>query len=176
MSEATPGRTESAESRSSDTSRDETPAERVDRHWNEMLQELRVTQTGVQVLFAFLLVLPFQQRFGDLGDFSRILFVVVVCLAAVSTALTLAPVITHRFLYTKHKKDILLTVSDALTKASFISVGLTLTGALVLVIDMVLNRTAAYAIVGGIAIFVLLLWVVIPGWLLRRHGDVPSAY
>lgn len=159
-----------------DSTRDETPGERIDRHWNEMLQELRVTLTGVQLLFAFLLTVPFQQRFEELNDFSRILYVVVICLAATSTAVTLAPVITHRFLYTKHKKDVLLTLSDGLTKASFVLIGLTLAGALLLVIDMVLTHSSAAIIVGGITLVVIVLWAVVPTMLLRRHGDDPSEY
>jgi len=156
--------------------RDETTAERMDRHWNEMLQELRVTQTGVQILFAFLLVLPFQQRFADLNPTSRTIYVVVVCLAALSTALTMAPVITHRFLYAKHKKDVLMTVSHRLTQASFVALGLTLTGALLLVVDMVLDHGTALLIVGAIVAVILVLWVILPLMLLRRRGRQPSNY
>lgn len=153
-----------------DHARSETPAERMDRHWNEMLQELRVTQTGVQVIFAFLLILPFQQRFQEVDDFSRRLYVVVVCLVAVSAVLTLAPVITHRFLYAKHKRDMLLTVADWFTKTAFVTIGLALTGALLLALDMVIDRQAAMVTAAVGAVLLLLVWVVVPIALLRAGG------
>ena len=150
--------------------RGETPAERMDRHWNEMLQELRVTQTGVQVIFAFLLILPFQQRFEEVDDFSRRLYVVVVCLVAVSAVLTLAPVITHRFLYAKHKRDMLLSIADWFTKTAFVTIGCALTGALLLALDMVIDRLVAIIAAALAAILILLVWVVVPIALLRARG------
>lgn len=143
----------------------------MDRHWAEILQELRVAQTGVQILFAFLLILPFQARFTEATDLSHTLYVTVVCLVAVSTILNLAPVITHRFLYTKHKRDALLRVSDLLTKASFVFLGLSLLGAVLLAIDMVLGQRPAFAIVGALGLLVLILWVVIPTVLLTRSAN-----
>lgn len=153
-----------------DRVRDETPAERMDRHWNEMLQELRVTQTGVQVIFAFLLILPFQERFQDVDDFSRRLYVVVICLVAVSAVLTLAPVITHRFLYARHKKDLLLSVADWFTKTAFITIGVALTGALLLALDMVIEREVALIVAAVASALVLLVWVIVPLVLLRTRG------
>lgn len=154
----------------SDRVRGETAAERMDRHWNEMLQELRVTQTGVQVIFAFLLILPFQQRFQDVDDFSRRLYVVVVCLMAISVVLTLAPVITHRFLYAKHKRDMLLTVADWFTKIAFVMIGVALIGALLLALDMVIDRGVALVVAVVAAVLVLLVWVVVPLAMLRAGG------
>lgn len=150
--------------------RGETPAERMDRHWNEMLQELRVTQTGVQVVFAFLLILPFQVRFEEVDDFSRRLYVVVVCLMAVSAVLTLAPVITHRFLYARHKKDQLIAVGDWFTKISFVTIGVALTGALLLALDMVLDRRIAITVAAVATVFVLVVWLVVPLVLQRTRG------
>jgi hypothetical protein len=72
--------------------RDETPQERADRKWGDLLQELRVMQTGVQLLAGFLLTLPFQQRFDDLDEFQRDFYLVLVVLAGVTTALVLTPV------------------------------------------------------------------------------------
>src|SRR5665648_414537 len=65
--------------------RSETPAERLDRNWNEILQELRVTQTGIQILTGFLLTVPFQQRFAELTDDQRRIYLTLVVLAAVTT-------------------------------------------------------------------------------------------
>ena len=74
------------------TERDETATQRADRNWDELLQELRVTQTGIQILSGFLLTLPFQQRFTALSEPLRILFLVAVALATTSTGLVVAPV------------------------------------------------------------------------------------
>src|SRR5215213_2429038 len=82
----------------------ETERERINRNWDELLQELRVTQTGVQILTGFLLTLPFQQRFEDLDDYQRDLFLVLVLLAVLTTALIVAPVSLHRILFRKHLK------------------------------------------------------------------------
>lgn len=157
--------------------RNETVAERIDRNWGELLQELRVTQTGVQILFAFLLVLPFQQRFDVLGDAERWLYLVVVLLMTISTSLNLAPVITHRLLFRRHKKDVLLEVSDRLAKWSFISLGLALVGAVALVVDVVVGPAAALGAVAVVALLILGLWVVLPWVLLRQHeGDGTPRY
>src|SRR5690349_5468234 len=85
--------------------RDETPLERADRDWNELLQELRVVQTGVQLLTAFLLTLPFTQRFAELDPVHVNLFVGVVLLAATATGLLIAPVSLHRHLFRQRRKD-----------------------------------------------------------------------
>ncbi len=148
--------------------RDETPTERADRNWDELLQELRVTQTGVQILFAFLLVLPFQQRFGTLGGPEKALYIAVVLLVTVSTTLNLAPVITHRILFAKHRKEALVTVSNRLAQGSFVTLGLALVGAVVLVIEAVLGGRAAAFTAVGVGLLVLLVWAVLPAWLLRR--------
>ncbi|MFF7157888.1 DUF6328 family protein, partial [Streptomyces sp. NPDC008139] len=78
--------------------RDETPEERADRQWGELLQELRVVQTGVQILFGFLLTVPFQQRFGQLSDGERTLYIVTVMLGAATTGALVGPVSLHRML------------------------------------------------------------------------------
>lgn len=155
----------------------ETPAEKIHRNWNELLQELRVTQTGVQILFAFLLILPFQQRFDLLDTPERWLYVVVVILITISTVLNLAPVITHRFLFSQHQKDVIVKSSDVIAKLSFLTLGLALVGALGLVIDLVKGRTVAYVVVGCIGLLILALWVVMPTVLrARQDEDEPPAY
>ena len=148
--------------------RDETPSERADRNWDELLQELRVTQTGVQILFAFLLVLPFQQRFSMLDQTERVLYIVVVLLITVSTTLNLAPVITHRILFARHRKAVLVEVSDRLARWSFVTLALALVGAVALVVDAVLGRTAGVLVGVGVALLVAVVWGVLPSTLLRR--------
>src|SRR5437868_14958555 len=88
--------------------RDETEAERIDRHFNELLSELRVVLPGVQVLFAFLLTVPFAQGFTSLTQFERDLYLVVLLLTALASALLMAPTAYHRVLFRKgYKPEIL---------------------------------------------------------------------
>lgn len=152
----------------SDTERDETPAQRLDRNWNELLQELRVSQTGVQILLAFLLALPFQQRFETLGTGARWLYVVVVILVVVSAVFNLAPVIIHRVLFRRHLKDDLLRVSDGLTKASFVALAFAIIGGVVLALHLVIGSTAVAVIAAGLALLILVWWLIVPRVLLGR--------
>lgn len=151
--------------------RDESAADRVDRNWNELLQELRVTQTGVQILFAFLLILPFQQRFSELDEFDRRLYVAVVFLITLSTVANLAPVIAHRFLFRRHRKDVLIRTSDRLGKISFLALGLALIGAVALVLDLVVGDQAAMILVAVVGLAIVGLWLVLPSVLLSRGRD-----
>ena len=89
-----------------DVERDETPAEKADRNWIELLQELRVAQTGIQILAGFLLTIPFSQRFGDMPDGYRKLYLACFALAAIETGLLIEPVTFHRFLYGQHATDV----------------------------------------------------------------------
>mgnify|MGYP003693665643 CR=1 FL=1 len=90
-------------------SRNESEADRLDRNYAEMLQELRVAQTGVQILFAFLLSIAFQQRFNDIDAFQLTVYVITLLCAAVSALLLIAPVPAHRVLFRQHRKDELVT-------------------------------------------------------------------
>ena len=96
--------------------RDETPTERADRNWDELLQELRVTQTGIQILSGFLLTLPFQQRFTALDPPLRTLFLIAVAMATLSTGLVVAPVAAHRLLFRKRQKIALVDTADRLAR------------------------------------------------------------
>ena len=109
-----------------DQERDETHAERMDRNWNELLQELRVTQTGIQVLAGFLITLPFQQRFSTLGEAQENLYLVVLAAALVSIVLLMTPVIIHRVLFRRGVKQQVVEVSDQLARAGFVTLAITL--------------------------------------------------
>src|SRR5680860_1669970 len=125
-----------------DTRRDETDAERYDRNWSDLLQELRVAQTGVQVLAGFLLTLPFSSRFGDIGDVYRTVYLVAFSLAMVTVGLMTAPVALHRFLFGRHEKDVLVHAGDVFAKAGLASMGLTLVTVVMLIFGIVLSDTA----------------------------------
>src|ERR1700730_10600766 len=104
--------------------RHESEEERDDRNLMELLQELRVAGIGVQVLFGFLLSLPFTARFGRLDSFQRHLYIVSLLLAALATGLLSAPVAYHRLVFRQHKKARLLQVANAMALAGLVVVGL----------------------------------------------------
>lgn len=148
--------------------RDETVAQRYDRNWAELIQELRVAQTGVQVLAGFLLTLPFTQRFDSLGDGHRVIFLVAFSLAIVTVGLMTAPVALHRFLFGRHEKDVLVHTGDLIAKAGLTAMALTLVTVVVLIFGVVVDDTAGLVAGGAVLVFYALAWVVLPLTLLRR--------
>ncbi|GAA2723423.1 hypothetical protein CAE01nite_12260 [Cellulomonas aerilata] len=150
--------------------RDETPEERSDRNWNELLQELRVTQTGVQILTGFLLTVPFQQRFTDLDDYQHDLYLVLVLLSVLTTGLIVAPVSLHRIMFGKHLKRELVLSADRLARSGLLTLALTIAGAAMLVFDVVVGRTAGWVV--GISVLVLLAvcWLAYPLQVTRSAG------
>ncbi|MEZ0447469.1 DUF6328 family protein [Cellulomonas sp. ICMP 17802] len=151
--------------------RTETHNERADRNWNELLQELRVTQTGTQILTGFLLTIPFQQRFGDLDSYQTDLYLVLVVLAVLATALFVAPVSLHRALFGRRLKPELVTAGGAFARAGLVVLALVMAGSAMLIFDVVLSRDAGRAV--GIASLVLLVasWWLVPRLIARRARD-----
>ncbi|SDL71444.1 hypothetical protein SAMN04487916_11347 [Arthrobacter sp. ov407] len=151
-----------------DDGRDESRAERMDRNWAELLQELRVLQTGVQLLAGFLLTLPFQTRFETLDDYQTRLYLANVVLAALTTATILLPVSVHRRLFRQGLKSTLVASADTIAKFSLAGVGLLSVGTTSLIFDVTVGRTAGViAGVGLLAILVLLL-VLVPARIRRQ--------
>jgi MFS family permease len=155
--------------------RNETSAERVDRNWNELLQELRVAQTGVQILSGFLLTLPFQQRFSSLSPAYRAVFLCAFVLATLATGLLIAPVSSHRLLFRKREKEVLVATSDMLAKAGLTALSLTVTAVVLLIFGVVVG-TGAGLVAGALVLaFFLALWIFLPLALLRRQRQGPAA-
>jgi len=150
--------------------RDETPVERADRNWNEVLQELRVMQTGTQILTGFLLALAFQPAFADLTVEQRTLYLVLVVLAALSAIVALAPVALHRFLFQRRAKPRVVTFGHASLVASLVTVSLLLVGVVAFVFDVVVDAPAAWIAVASLAAVILVLWVVAPIAIRVRHS------
>jgi hypothetical protein len=146
----------------------ETENERLDRNWVELLQELRVIQTGTQILTGFLLTLAFQQRFVSLDSYQDVVYLVLVCLAALATVLALTPVSLHRALFRHRGKGLLVTVANRLMQATLAVVGITLAGTILFVLDVVVGRAAG--VVGGAValVIVAIAWLVLPAALRRR--------
>src|SRR5947209_5954096 len=118
---------------------DETAEETLDRNWSELLQELRVVQTGVQLLTGFLLTLPFQQRFTKLDLFDQRLYLAAVASSSVATILLVAPVPLHRLLFRQHERRALVGTAHwcALLGSGFL--GLAMVGVVMLVFDVVVG-------------------------------------
>jgi VIT1/CCC1 family predicted Fe2+/Mn2+ transporter len=147
--------------------RDETEDERHDRNWSEMLQELRVTQTGTQILTGFLLALAFQERFTELNQLQLELYLVLLALAGLSTAIGLAPVVLHRTFFNKRMKDHVVKVGNRLLLAELVVVALLAVGVTSFVFSFIFGPTAGIATASIATVIVLLLWVLLPQ--LRRR-------
>jgi Family of unknown function (DUF6328) len=146
----------------------ETEAQRNDRNLVELLQELRVATVGVQVIFGFLLSLPFYARFSALGHAQRVLYLVAVVLSVVSTALLLGPVAYHRLVFRRHQKHHLVRAASVMAIAGLAAVALTVVAAVLLVVSFVeaglttvLVTVFTAGLFGG-------LWFAYP--LIRRRG------
>jgi hypothetical protein len=140
--------------------------ERLNRELIELLNELRVALPGVQVLFAFLLAVPFQRRFPDLADRDRAVFYAALLATAVSTALLIAPSSYHRLRWRDHDKERLLVVSNRLTIAGLFFLAVSVTCVVFVISDFLYGLTAACPATAVIAIAFAVLWYALP---LRRE-------
>jgi hypothetical protein len=156
--------------------RNETLNERMDRNWNEILQELRVTQTGTQIFTGFLLTIAFQTRFGELTTFQIRVYLVLVIAAVLTTAIGLAPVNLHRSLFRKGAKMIIVQTAHVIMRIMLVGVAIMLIGTVLLIFDLVVNRRAGF-IVAGMTLLVVIILAVLP-WALRasrRQAHSPEA-
>lgn len=155
--------------------RNETPAERSDRNWNDILQELRVALTGTQLIGGFLLAVAFQPRFEELDDYQLTLYLILVSLAGLATVIGLAPVTLHRTLFRRQVKERTVRAGNQLLIAHLVVVALLVIGVTGLVFDIAVSRTAGVvAIVVG-AIVLVLLWVVLPRTQMAKDNADASA-
>ena len=145
--------------------RSETATERLDRNWSNLLQELRVVQTGVQLLTGFLLTLPFQQRFAVLGRDMQVMFLITVGCAVSASVLLIAPVGIHRILFRQRRLQSLVSAAHRLAYAGLLLLGLALVGVTVIVFDAVSGLTAG--VVAGIVALIAFagFWVALPVWM-----------
>lgn len=155
--------------------RHETPAERLDRNWGELLQEMRVMQTGVQLIAGFLLTLPFQDKFADLDDLQEALYLGLVVLAAVTTSLMLVPIALHRRLFGGHVKQHLVATAHRLVIVALFAIGLLIVGINWLIFDVVISRTAGLVCGALSVVLVLSLLAWLPATIGRRAKGEPQA-
>ncbi|MFC5992876.1 DUF6328 family protein [Pseudonocardia hispaniensis] len=123
-----------------DYERDETEVQRLDRNWTDLLQELRVVQTGVQLLTGLLLTVPFQQRFTEMTGFQRGIYLVALTLSAGATALLIAPVSMHRILFRQRARAPLVRTGQVCALAGLCLLGLAVVFVMLLIFDFVLGR------------------------------------
>jgi hypothetical protein len=145
-----------------DPGRHESEAQRLDRNMGELLQELRVAGLGIQVLFGFLLSIPFTNRFEHLSSGQRVIYICALMLAAVATALLLAPVAYHRLLFRHHLKGTVLRVANTTAILGLVTVGLAITAAVLLDVSFVENGAIVPALTIGIFALFTALWFVFP--------------
>jgi Family of unknown function (DUF6328) len=154
------------EQRAEPDPRDESQEERDDRNLAELLQELRVAGLGVQVLFGFLLSLPFTTKFSKLGHGQRDLYLASLVLAAVSTALLLGPVAYHRMVFRRRQKEELVRAASTMAVLGLAAVGLAVSSAVLLVASYVAAAVPAVLITAFVVCLFGGLWFVFP---LARH-------
>jgi hypothetical protein len=146
----------------SSSGRNETPQERADRNLSELLQELRVALPGVQVLFAFLLTVPFTQKFGSLSDFEKDLYFGVLLSTAVASIFLIAPSIWHRILFRHQDKEYLVILSNRFALIGLAFLALAISGAVLLIAHVVFASAAAIASTAAIGGMLIALWYVGP--------------
>lgn len=142
--------------------RNESPTQRADRNWNELLQEFRVFQTGTQILAAFLLTLPFQQRFSKLPPFDVVVYLVLVFLAVIVTLLALAPVALHRILFRQRAKPELVGLGSKILLVCLAAASLLFTGIVLFIVDFLLAPPAGIIAASCVFVLLLVIWIVLP--------------
>ena len=157
-------------SRRGASGRDETHAERIDRELMELLNELRVALPGVQFLFAFLLVVPFQQATGRATDFQRDVYFVTLIAAVVATGLLIAPAAQHRALFRQHDKEDLLRRSNRNAFLGLVVLAVAIVSAVVLVVDFLFTLPQALVTGGVVAALLGWLWIGSPAVQRARGG------
>jgi high-affinity Fe2+/Pb2+ permease len=142
--------------------RNESESERLDRNLGELLQELRVALPGVQVLFAFLLAVPFQQNFTEITPFQERVYFATLLLTALSAALLISPSAYHRMTFRMQQKEHLVHLANKLSIVGLGCLAAAMTGAIVLITDVLFGSTATIVTgVAALAVFIL-LWYAMP--------------
>ena len=141
--------------------RTETANERLDRNWNSLLQELRVTQTGTQIIGGFLLAVAFQPRFTELDRYQVTLYLILVCVTALTTALGLGPVILHRLLFRQQAMAQIVQVGSVLVRATLIGVAVVVSGTVIFIFDVALGRSTGLIAAAAVLLLISLSWLML---------------
>jgi hypothetical protein len=161
-----------ATKRAAEPLRDETDLERLDRNLIELLQEVRVVQTGVQVLFALLLTVPFSSRFDEITDFQRGAYFAALVGTAGASVLLIAPMSVHRILFRMGQKEYMVDLSNRLALGGLLSLAVAMVAAMMLVSDVMFGMAVAIAIAIVTALACAVVWVGLP--MRRRRAIAPT--
>ncbi|MET9731956.1 DUF6328 family protein [Streptomyces sp. NPDC006458] len=153
------------------TGRDETREERADRMWGELLQEVRVAQMGVQILFGFLLTVVFTPTYRRLEDTDQTIYMVTVVLGAAATGTLIGPVSLHRLVSGQRVKPEAVRWASRFTLAGLVLLLATMTGSLLLILRVATDGDFVPYLVGGVLLWYLLCWFGIPLWARHHHTD-----
>jgi Family of unknown function (DUF6328) len=153
-----------------DSGRPESDEERADRNLSDLLQELRVALPGVQVLFAFLLTVPFTQRFKELSDFQEWLYFGVLITVALATVMLVAPTAGHRILFRRQQKEFIVSLSNKLALIGLLLLAVAMTGAIALISGFILGTTTAVISTFVMAAAFIGFWFLGP---VRRRTQLP---
>ncbi|MEV1288836.1 DUF6328 family protein [Micromonospora sp. NPDC049679] len=140
----------------------ETEKERWRRNFADLLQELRVAQTGVQILFAFLLTLPFSNGFPDVTPFQKDVYVVALLAAAAATAMIISPVAFHRALFRLGRKPQLVRFAHRMATGGLAFMLIAMVSSVLLITDFILPRTVAFVLTAATGVWFLVFWVILP--------------
>ncbi|GGN31095.1 hypothetical protein GCM10012285_00650 [Streptomyces kronopolitis] len=151
--------------------RHETPEERSDRRWTELLQEVRVIQTGVQILFGFLLTVVFTPRFATLTPTDRAIYVTTVLLGAATTGALVGTVTFHRLVAGHRLKSETVLWASRLALVGIVLLLATVTSALLLILRIALHDSAVPWIVAGLVGWFMICWFALPAWILYRYSS-----
>lgn len=160
--------TDTATSAERRTGRNETEEERADRMWGELIQEIRVAQTGVQILFGFLLTVVFTPRYADLEDVDQVIYIVTVVLGACATGALIGPVSLHRLVSGRRVKPQAVQVASRLTLVGLLLLLATMTSSLLLIMRVATHDAFVPWLVAGVVAWYGLCWFVLPLWT-RSH-------
>ena len=150
-------------------SRDNRPDEELDQEWSELVEELRLAIPGVEVLFGFLLVLPFEAGFADLVRYQKYVYLAALLSAAIATVLLISPSVNHRLRWRRGDKEALLNYATWMSIAATVFIAIAMSAAVFLIADRMFGRPGAGAITGGIASLFLFFWYGLPLWLRYSH-------
>jgi hypothetical protein len=150
------------------TGRNETEEERADRMWGELIQEIRVAQTGVQILFGFLLTVVFTPRYADLEDIDQVIYIVTVVLGACATGALIGPVSLHRLVAGRRVKPQAVRVASRLTLVGLLLLLATMTSSLLLILRVATHDAFVPWLVAGVVAWYGMCWFVLPLWT-RSH-------
>ncbi|MER7185740.1 DUF6328 family protein [Streptomyces hyaluromycini] len=151
------------------TGRDETEEERADRMWSELIQEVRVAQTGVQILFGFLLTVVFQQKYAELSGTDKTIYIVTVILGAAATGALIGPVSLHRLVSGRRVKPQAVRTASRLTSAGLFLLLATMTASLVLILRVATGGSPVTWAVAAVVVWYLVCWYGLPLWSRHRH-------